>query len=64
MDVSNITNVEMEDVHTFDYPDFCDAFVASATWGDSGEPLTEEDLEELNENHTDFVHEAAHESLR
>jgi len=39
-----------------DYPDFCDSFICSAEW-DNGEPLTDFELDEVNENR-DFVHES------
>jgi hypothetical protein len=38
-----------------DFPDFCDAYIASATY--DGRDMTEEELEELNDD-TDFVYKA------
>ena len=52
-----VTDVEVEDVDPKDYPDFCDAFIASARWGDTGEDLTEAELNALNED-GDFVYDA------
>jgi len=51
----------MEDVCRNDYPDFCDAFVAYATFLD-GRELSEDEMEQLNE-HSDIVYEAACESV-
>lgn len=59
MDTNNITDVEVEDVHGWDYPDFADAYISSARWKCSGCRLTEEELDDLNDNHGDFVYEQA-----
>ena len=45
----------IEDIDTSDYPDFCDAFVASGLYTD-GTPLTDEDLDKLNDD-TCLLHE-------
>jgi hypothetical protein len=60
MNTNNITDVEVEDVFGWDYPDFSDAYISRAFWADTGKELTEEELDELNDNHRDFVHEKAH----
>ena len=52
-----IGDVSMANIDYKDYPDFCDAFIESAKWKDTGEDLTEEELDELNSEYTDFVHE-------
>ena len=52
-----ITDVEVEDIDTKDAPDFCDAFIASARWEDTGELLSDPELEELNEDR-DLVYDA------
>ena len=52
-----ITDIEVEDIDLKDYPDFCDAFIASARWEDTGEDLTEAELDALNED-GDFVYDA------
>jgi hypothetical protein len=54
MDTSKIMNIAFEDVDHSDYPDFCDAYIVSAEV--NGVPLTEEQLEKLNENR-DYIHE-------
>jgi len=48
MDYSKIDNIEMDNVHTWDYPDFTDAFISSADY--DGVPMTDEQLEEINED--------------
>ena len=62
MDLSNITDIEIEGVDTSDYPDFCDAFIAGATWKDTGETLSDSEIEELNQ-HDDFVYDCVWDSL-
>jgi hypothetical protein len=61
MDTDKIVEIEMEDVFTWDYPDFCDAYISYAVHKDTGLELTDEEIEELNDKHGDFVHEKAHE---
>jgi hypothetical protein len=56
MDYSQITNVEVEDIDTYDYPDFCDAYISSAEY--KGKEMTEDQLEELNDD-GDFVYQSA-----
>ena len=48
MDYSKIDNIEMEDVHPWDYPDFTDAFISGADY--DGIPMTGKQLEEINED--------------
>ena len=54
LDYSKISNVELEDVFTNDYPDFSDAYIAYAEY--DGVPMTSDQLDELN-NDGDFVYE-------
>lgn len=49
-------NIEFDGIDHSDYPDFADAFICYAEHN-SGEPLTEEELDQLNEDNI-FVHEA------
>ena len=60
MNLSKIDNIQFEDIDHSDYPDFCDAFIASADI--NGVEMTEDELNELNENR-DFVHEKLIEHL-
>ena len=54
---------EIDGVDTKDYPDFCDAYSAGAWFEDTGEPLTCEQIEELNYDSKEEINEAAFESL-
>ena len=60
MDVSKITNVEVDGIDFNDYPDFCDAYILSAEI--NGVKMTEEELDELNED-SEFVHEKVYAQL-
>jgi|TARA_R100000027_G_scaffold30644_1_gene22396 hypothetical protein len=55
IDYNKITNVEIEDIFRFDYPDFCDAFIASADY--DGKPMSEDMIDYLNENDSGFIGE-------
>ena len=60
MDYKLIDNIEVEGIDYKDYPDFCDAFIASAD--SNGKPMTDEQLEELNED-IDFVYDCVRNHL-
>jgi len=55
-----IDNIEIDGIDTKDYPDFCDAFIASADY--DGKEMTEEQLDKLNED-SDFVYECVQNHL-
>ena len=48
MDYKLIDNIEVDDIDTSDYPDFCDAFISSADY--NGKPMTDDQLDKLNED--------------
>jgi len=60
MDYKLIDNIEVDDIDTSDYPDFCDAFISSADY--NGKPMTDEQLDKLNED-SDFVYQKVQELL-
>tara|TARA_R110000823_G_scaffold121818_2_gene246931 strand:+ start:1740 stop:1925 length:186 start_codon:yes stop_codon:yes gene_type:complete len=60
MDYKKIDNIEIDGIDTSDYPDFCDAFIASADY--NGVKMTDKQLDELNEN-LDFVHQSVYNKL-
>lgn len=60
LDYSKIEDVEVDDIDTRDFPDFCDAYISSATY--KGRDMTEDELEILNQDR-DFVYEAVQERL-
>ena len=60
IDYNKISNVEIEDVLMYDYPDFCDAFISYADYGD--EPMSEEMIDYLNNNDNGFINETIFEN--
>ena len=60
LDYSKISNVKVGGVDMADYPDFCDAYIESADYGDS--EMTYDELDILNEDGS-FISEEAHKSL-
>ena len=58
-----ITNYEIEDVKSSDYPDFCDAFISYAE-DENGKEMTEQQIEEWTESNEEEFYEMIQESLR
>jgi hypothetical protein len=54
-DLSLIDNIELEDVNTRDYPDFSDAFISYAEY--DGREMTDEELDVLNDQYSEFVYD-------
>jgi hypothetical protein len=55
LDYSKIDNIKVDGIDYSDYPDFCDAYIASADY--DGRAMTDEELDLLNEDY-DFVYSA------
>lgn len=55
-------SLSVDGVHAWDYPDFCDAYLIDATFED-GTPLTDDEMDQLNEEYPDVVWEMAYDSL-
>jgi hypothetical protein len=53
-DFDKITNVVLDGIYHWDYPDYCDAFIDSADY--DGKEMTDEQLDELNEDY-ELIHE-------
>lgn len=60
-DIKLVNNISVEGVDIIDYPDFCDAFIASADYGER--EMTDEELDWLMDNYYDFCYDAIIESL-
>ena len=58
-----LTDYELEDVYTWDYPDFCDAFISYAE-DENGKELTEEQIQEWTENNESEFYEMILDFLR
>ncbi len=54
-----VIDIDVANIHAWDYPDFCDAYLCSASWQD-GTPLTENELDELQDSQSHLAHELAH----
>lgn len=53
-DLGHVEDIELDGINHDDYPDFCDAYIVSATY--KGRPMTEDELEHLNDD-ASFVYE-------
>jgi hypothetical protein len=58
----NVDSIEVDGVNLQDMPDFSDAYITYAEFTD-GTPLSERELEQLDNEHGDLVNIAAHDSL-
>jgi len=58
-----ITDYEIEDVYSWDYPDFCDAYISYAE-DEHGNEMTEEQIQEWTEKNEEEFYEMIQESLR
>ena len=58
-----LTDYELEDVKSWDYPDFCDAFISYAE-DENGKELTEEQIQEWTENNEEAFYEMILDFLR
>ena len=45
-----VINIELAGINRRDYPDLVDAYAMSATWEDTGLPLTEDELNQLTDD--------------
>jgi hypothetical protein len=50
----DICDYEFDGIDTRDYPDFCDAYIVSACWKDTGKELTEDEIDNLD---SDYVYD-------
>lgn len=56
-----VVDAQVDGVDTRDYPDFCDAYFCYAVYEDTGDELTDAELEELNNSYPEVVNEMAYE---
>ena len=59
IDWNDITDLEFDGIDYRDYPDFCDAYCCNATWESTGEYLNDEELDLLNDQHSETINELA-----
>ena len=55
IDVNKLENIQVEGIDTRDYPDFVDAFISYAEM--DGVELTDEQLDELNDDYPDLIYD-------
>ena len=53
----NVIDVEVDGLDMKDYPDFCDAYISSATFECNKQPLTDNQLAELQDANPMEFHE-------
>jgi len=68
MNESRLKDIDKHDcefsyVNHLDYPDYSDAYIERATWKSTGKELTESELDQLHEEHNDWVYETIFFSL-
>ena len=61
IDLSKVQYMQFEGINMRDYPDFCDAFLSYAEI--DGRPLTDKELDYINDNHYDFINENVYDSI-
>lgn len=59
---STVTFIELDGIDTTDYPDFCDVYISEA-WYEDGTPLTESELEQLENEYPYLARELVDEYL-
>lgn len=62
LDFDKVGDIEIDGVDIHDYPDFCDAFIQSATY--AGREMTEKEIELLEGSGFVNINELAHESIQ
>ena len=59
----DIRSLEVDGVDTEDYPDFSDAYFSVGEYTD-GTPMSDQELDWLNDHHRDLLHQMAHEGTQ
>tara|TARA_R100000231_G_scaffold139388_2_gene120446 strand:- start:127 stop:366 length:240 start_codon:yes stop_codon:yes gene_type:complete len=54
----DIATLSLEEVHSYDFPEFSDAFVSSGKFK-NGKPLNGSDLQKLEETYPDLINQLA-----
>jgi len=61
LDLNKVENLEFDGVDFADYPDFVDAFLVTADY--DGKEMTEEQIDYLNDEYSDWVYEEVYNSI-
>jgi len=57
MNTQTLIDIELDGIDMEDAPDFVDAFIVSAYSTELHRHLTQDELDKLNREHSDFVHD-------
>lgn len=63
IDLNKITDLEVDGVDTKDYPDFVDAYVSYAYSTELNRPLTDDELDKLNDECPEIAQELAYDKV-
>jgi len=55
IDYNKIEVLEVDNINHYDYPEYCDAFISEANY--DGKTMSDDMLDEINDNHPDFVYQ-------
>ena len=55
IDFKKVEVLNVDSIHEWDYPDYCDAYISEANY--NGNPMSDKMLDEINDNHLDFVYQ-------
>ena len=54
IDFDKVEVLEVSDINQRDYPEYCDAYISEANY--NGKTMSDEMLNEINDNYPDFVY--------
>ena len=57
----NLDTIKIDGVYSWDYPEYCDAYVCFAKFLD-GSALNRNELEQITDNYQELVNELAHQN--
>ena len=55
IDFKKVQVLEVSDIDHYDYPEYCNAYISEANY--NGKPMDDDMLDEINDNHPDFVYQ-------
>jgi hypothetical protein len=59
-----IKDIKISGINKRDHPDYVDSRIISATWVSTGIPLTDEEIEYINEHQPEIAQDLARNSIR
>ena len=55
IDFKKVEVIGVDGIDHCDYPEYCDAYISEANY--KGKPMSDNMLDEINDNHPDFVYQ-------